>query len=53
MIKRLLCIFGVSLLSASFTQAQSSTWIPDKAHSGVDFSILHRVFPRCEVILET
>src|SRR5215831_11472956 len=41
MIKRLLCIFGVLLLSASFTQAQSSTWIPDKAHSGVDFSILH------------
>ena len=29
------------MLSASFTQAQSSTWIPDKAHSGVDFSILH------------
>ncbi len=34
-------IVGLLLLSASLTQAQSSTWIPDKAHSGVDFSILH------------
>jgi polyisoprenoid-binding protein YceI len=41
MIKRSLTIFGMLLLSASFTQAQSSTWVPDKAHSGVDFSILH------------
>lgn len=41
MIKRLSCIFAMLLLSASLTQAQSSTWIPDKAHSGVDFSILH------------
>jgi polyisoprenoid-binding protein YceI len=39
MIKR--SIFGMLLLSASLTHAQSSTWIPDKAHSGVDFSILH------------
>ena len=41
MIKRTLTIFGTLLLTASFTQAQTSTWIPDKAHSGVDFSILH------------
>jgi polyisoprenoid-binding protein YceI len=40
MIKRLSCLFGM-LLSASLTLAQSSTWVPDKAHSGVDFSILH------------
>jgi polyisoprenoid-binding protein YceI len=41
MSKRPLCIFGTLLLSASLTQAQSSPWIPDKAHSGVDFSVLH------------
>ncbi len=41
MSKRFSCIFGLFLLTASLTQAQSSTWIPDKAHSGVDFSILH------------
>ncbi len=41
MSKRFSCIFGLLLLSASLTQAQSSTWTPDKAHSGVDFSILH------------
>jgi polyisoprenoid-binding protein YceI len=29
------------LLAPSLTLAQSSTWVPDKAHSGVDFSILH------------
>jgi polyisoprenoid-binding protein YceI len=46
MIKRSLFIFGMLLLSASFTQAQSSTWIPDKAHSGVDFSILHMSLSR-------
>jgi len=32
---------GLLLLSSFLTHAQSSTWIPDKAHSGVDFSILH------------
>jgi polyisoprenoid-binding protein YceI len=41
MIKRLSCIFGMLLLAPSLTMAQSSTWVPDKAHSGVDFSILH------------
>ncbi len=46
MSKRFSCIFGLLLLSASLTQAQSSTWIPDKAHSGVDFSILHMSLSR-------
>jgi polyisoprenoid-binding protein YceI len=41
MIKRLSCIFGMLLLAPSLALAQSSTWVPDKAHSGVDFSILH------------
>lgn len=41
MIKRSSCAFGVLLLSASLALAQTSTWVPDKAHSGVDFSILH------------
>jgi polyisoprenoid-binding protein YceI len=47
MSKRFSCIFGLFLLSASLTQAQSSTtWIPDKAHSGVDFSVLHMSLSR-------
>ena len=46
MSKRFSCIFGLFLLTASLTQAQSSTWIPDKAHSGVDFSILHMSLSR-------
>lgn len=29
------------VLAASATAAQTSTWVPDKAHSEVDFSILH------------
>lgn len=41
MSKRFSCMVGLLLLSASLTQAQTSTWIPDKAHSGVDFSVLH------------
>lgn len=41
MIKRLSYALGVLLLSASLALAQTSTWVPDKAHSGVDFSILH------------
>ena len=41
MIKLLSCIFGVLLLPAPITHAQSSTWIPDKAHSQVNFSIIH------------
>ena len=46
MSKRFSCIVGLLLLSAPLTQAQSSTWIPDKAHSGVDFSILHMSLSR-------
>ncbi len=46
MSKRFSCIFGLFLLTASLTQAQSFTWIPDKAHSGVDFSILHMSLSR-------
>ena len=46
MSKRFSCIFGLLLLSASLTRAQSSTWIPDKAHSGVDFSVLHMSLSR-------
>ena len=46
MSKRFSCIFGLLLLSAPLTQAQSSTWIPDKAHSGVDFSISHMSLSR-------
>jgi polyisoprenoid-binding protein YceI len=29
------------IFSSSTAQAQTSTWVPDKAHSEVDFSILH------------
>ena len=46
MSKRFLYIFGLLLLTAPLAQAQSSTWIPDKAHSGVDFSILHMSLSR-------
>jgi polyisoprenoid-binding protein YceI len=28
-------------LATSSALAQTSTWVPDKAHSGVDFSIFH------------
>jgi polyisoprenoid-binding protein YceI len=41
MIPRLPSIAGILLLSAPLALAQTSTWIPDKAHSEVDFSILH------------
>lgn len=41
MIKKLSCLSGMLLLSISLSSAQSSTWVPDKAHSEVDFSILH------------
>ncbi|MFY9938331.1 MAG: YceI family protein [Silvibacterium sp.] len=32
---------GIVALATSSALAQTSTWVPDKAHSGVDFSILH------------
>jgi polyisoprenoid-binding protein YceI len=41
MIKRLASILGMLALAAPLALAQTSTWVPDKAHSGVDFSILH------------
>ncbi|HZP06057.1 MAG TPA: YceI family protein [Terracidiphilus sp.] len=34
-------LFAVLTLTASAAAAQTSTWVPDKAHSEVDFSILH------------
>ena len=32
---------GTVLLSLPVVHAQTSTWTPDKAHSGIDFSITH------------
>ncbi len=39
--KRLAVLTGILALAAPLALAQSSTWVPDKAHSEVDFSILH------------
>src|SRR6476620_10108668 len=39
--KRLSYLLGTLVFAVSLAFAQSSTWVPDKAHSGVDFSILH------------
>ena len=39
--KRLPSILLALALFAPFASAQTSNWAPDKAHSGVDFSILH------------
>lgn len=40
--KRLAVIFGIlAMVTPSLTLAQTSTWTPDKAHSEVEFSILH------------
>jgi polyisoprenoid-binding protein YceI len=41
MIRRLSSLASILLLSAPLAIAQTSTWVPDKAHSEVDFSILH------------
>ena len=41
MIRRLALVLGTLALAAPMALAQTSTWVPDKAHSGVDFSILH------------
>lgn len=38
--KRLKLLLGILAIALPLT-AQTSTWIPDKAHSEVDFSILH------------
>ena len=39
--RRLASVIGILALAAPVAFAQTSTWFPDKAHSGVDFSILH------------
>ena len=41
MMRRLIPALGVALLLPVLSPAQTSTWKPDTAHSGVDFSILH------------
>ena len=41
MIRRLALTLGALALAAPLTLAQTSSWVPDKAHSEVDFSILH------------
>jgi polyisoprenoid-binding protein YceI len=40
-IKRFLALLGSLALLSPIALAQTSTWVPDKAHSEVDFSILH------------
>ncbi len=39
--KRLALLTGICALAAPLAVAQTSTWVPDKPHSEVDFSILH------------
>ena len=41
MIRSLSSAASILLLSTPLAFAQTSTWVPDKAHSEVDFSILH------------
>ncbi|HTW47517.1 MAG TPA: YceI family protein [Acidobacteriaceae bacterium] len=41
MIKRLLYLLGSFAILSPLALAQTSTWVPDKAHSEVNFSILH------------
>jgi polyisoprenoid-binding protein YceI len=41
MMKKIPLLAGLLSLAAPLAIAQTSTWVPDKAHSGVDFSILH------------
>src|SRR5271165_4896541 len=41
MIRRLASFLGTLALATPLVLAQTSTWVPDKAHSEVDFSILH------------
>ena len=41
MTKHLFLLAGSIALAAPLALAQTSTWVPDKAHSGVAFSILH------------
>lgn len=39
--KRLVAIAALAALAAPLAIAQTSAWTPDKAHSEVDFSVLH------------
>ncbi len=39
--KRLAVLSALVALAAPLAMAQASTWIPDKAHSEVDFAVLH------------
>ena len=39
--KRLALSLGILALGAPLAVAQTSTWVPDKAHSEVDFTVLH------------
>jgi polyisoprenoid-binding protein YceI len=41
MINRLSLLVSILALAAPLGIAQTSTWVPDKAHSEVDFSVLH------------
>lgn len=41
MIRRLSLLAGSIALVTPLALAQTSTWVPDKAHSEVTFSILH------------
>lgn len=44
--KRVATLAGILALAGPWTMAQTSTWSPDKAHSEVDFSILHMSLSR-------
>ena len=41
MVKCLFSLFGALTLATPLAFAQTSTWVPDKAHSEVDFSVIH------------
>jgi polyisoprenoid-binding protein YceI len=41
MIRRLASLIATIALATPLALAQTSTWVPDKAHSEVDFTILH------------
>lgn len=41
MLKRLFSFVGSVALAAPLALAQTSTWVPNKAHSEVDFSVIH------------
>jgi polyisoprenoid-binding protein YceI len=50
MSKRLSSLLTLAL-AAPVAIAQTSTWVPDKAHSGVDFSVLHLSLSNVRAIL--